>query len=72
MDNQKTNKELLWQLNQLIEQSPPKELKASLEGLFRAYVCDLSNESIPLRLQDTIADYYNLVHFVDRLEAISK
>jgi hypothetical protein len=72
MNNEKTNKELLWQLELLVDDSSPSELKQSLELIFREYVCSLSNESIPLRLRETIADYHNLLHFVERLEGVSK
>ena len=70
MDNQKINKELMWQLNELLEQSPPKELKQSLESIFREYLGSLNNDGIPLRLKETISDYHNLIYFVVRLESI--
>ena len=71
MDKEKTKKELLWQLSQLMEYSPPKELKESLESIFREYLGSLSNDAIPLRLKETISDYHNLIYFVERLESLS-
>lgn len=70
MNNQEVNKELLWHLNQLIQYSPPSELKLSLESIFQAYLLSLGNEAIPLRLKETITDYYCLMDFIEELESI--
>lgn len=72
MDKEEVNKELLWQLNELLEHSPSKELKQSLESIFRAYLESLNNEAIPLQLKETIRDYHNLIHFVEKINIISK
>jgi len=68
----KENSELSKAFNHLIDDCSIKQLKSSLDSMFRAYLLSLDENALPLDYNQTVNNYYYLSDFLKELHLIQK